>query len=374
MDIYLLDDEQMALDILEIKLTKIFQEKKEQPVIRKFSNPLQLLNRMKEDGVKVDLLFLDIEMPEMNGIEFAEELLDMDRDIPIVFLTAYSEYAVKAFELYVLDYLLKPVKNDRLQKTIERIMAKKPNELSQSQQALRVRFLKNFEVYFGQEIAPLNWKTYKVKELFAYFLYHHNVFLEKDKIIDSLWMDTDYEKAKVNFYTCISYLRKMFRDIGYENIIHKNGNGYLLNVEFHSDVNELETVVDSYKENNSLSKKDYIKILNLYPGDYLEDNDYPWSRSKQEVIRNKYLSFIENKAMYLIEDDTDLAILFIKKAIQLNPYVEQYYQLLMKSYTKLNQKIEGINSYNHLKKMLGEEFNVTPSNKTEELYQRLKEL
>lgn len=72
-----------------------------------------------------DLVFLDIQMPEFTGFEVISQL---DIVPMIVFVTAYQEYAVKAFEKNSLDYLLKPVEEDRLRLTIDRILEKKAGE------------------------------------------------------------------------------------------------------------------------------------------------------------------------------------------------------------------------------------------------------
>lgn len=72
-----------------------------------------------------DLVFLDIQMPEMNGFEVLNHL---DYLPLIVFVTAYEEYAIKAFEKNSLDYLLKPVENDRLAITIKRVFESKTSE------------------------------------------------------------------------------------------------------------------------------------------------------------------------------------------------------------------------------------------------------
>ncbi len=69
-------------------------------------------------GGEVDALFLDIQMPGLTGLDVVE---DLPRSIPIVFVTAYAEHAVRAFEQAVVDYLLKPVTADRLEKTLQRL-------------------------------------------------------------------------------------------------------------------------------------------------------------------------------------------------------------------------------------------------------------
>jgi DNA-binding LytR/AlgR family response regulator len=79
-------------------------------------------------ALRPDVLFLDIKMPGQTGLEAAEELLerwDGARPFPhIVFVTAYDEYAVQAFETAALDYVLKPVNDTRLARTVERLRAR----------------------------------------------------------------------------------------------------------------------------------------------------------------------------------------------------------------------------------------------------------
>ncbi len=68
----------------------------------------------------VDLVLVDIRMPQMSGIEFARHTLALESPPAIIFVTAYDEYAIQAFELRALDYLLKPVRRARLQAALER--------------------------------------------------------------------------------------------------------------------------------------------------------------------------------------------------------------------------------------------------------------
>lgn len=68
----------------------------------------------------VDILFLDIEMPFMNGLEYAKEIQRRDYPVKIVFATGYSQFAVQAFDLEAFDYILKPYDEKRIQRTIKR--------------------------------------------------------------------------------------------------------------------------------------------------------------------------------------------------------------------------------------------------------------
>jgi two-component system LytT family response regulator len=87
-----------------------------------------------------DVVFLDIQMPGLNGLEVAAQL-DPDSAPLLVFVTAFDEYAIKAFELNAVDYLLKPYDKDRLCRTLERIRARRGNRESAASavRAARVR-------------------------------------------------------------------------------------------------------------------------------------------------------------------------------------------------------------------------------------------
>ncbi|MBL7744526.1 MAG: response regulator transcription factor [Chitinophagaceae bacterium] len=72
----------------------------------------------KIESLRPDLVFLDIQMPDMTGFEVIERL---ERKPNIIFTTAYEQYAIKAFETFSIDYLLKPIKEERLQQSIEKL-------------------------------------------------------------------------------------------------------------------------------------------------------------------------------------------------------------------------------------------------------------
>lgn len=71
----------------------------------------------------VDLIFLDIKFPGEDGLELAQRLRENGRQMKLVFVTSYEEYASAAFNVQAYDYIVKPVKQDRLHKTVERILS-----------------------------------------------------------------------------------------------------------------------------------------------------------------------------------------------------------------------------------------------------------
>ncbi|MFC3052691.1 LytR/AlgR family response regulator transcription factor [Kordiimonas pumila] len=111
----LIDDEPLALRGLSIRL----QVHEDITIIGTCANGREAVKAIKEQ--KPDLVFLDIQMPGFDGFSVVRSLVG-EIEIPLViFVTAYDQYAVDAFEAHALDYLLKPVEEDRLAEAIERV-------------------------------------------------------------------------------------------------------------------------------------------------------------------------------------------------------------------------------------------------------------
>jgi len=78
------------------------------------------------EEIRPDVVFMDVEMPGVNGLEAAKMIADIDPKCMIIFITAYQEYRPEAFELYAFDYIVKPFQMKRLEQTIQRIQLLKP--------------------------------------------------------------------------------------------------------------------------------------------------------------------------------------------------------------------------------------------------------
>jgi len=108
----IIDDEPLAISVIENHL-KDFDYIE---IVETFTNPLKAYRVLEQE--KIDLIFLDINMPQISGFAFIENLSYKPL---IVITTAYREYAVKSFELNILDYLVKPIPFDRFLKTINKV-------------------------------------------------------------------------------------------------------------------------------------------------------------------------------------------------------------------------------------------------------------
>jgi len=104
-----IDDEPLALEVIR----KYVSETPLVKLVSTFTDAIQALSFLKVQ--KVDLLILDIQMPDITGIQFFKSL---EQRPMVIFTTAYSEYAVKGFELEAIDYLVKPINFDRFIKAL----------------------------------------------------------------------------------------------------------------------------------------------------------------------------------------------------------------------------------------------------------------
>ena len=109
----LLDDELPSLQYLKL----LCQQIPDLEVVKSFNSPQDLLADLPT--LDFDLLISDINMPGLNGLELAEQL----RGKPIIFITAYAEYAADAFDLQAVDYIRKPLKIDRLKQAIQKLLS-----------------------------------------------------------------------------------------------------------------------------------------------------------------------------------------------------------------------------------------------------------
>jgi len=109
---FVVDDERLAVQ----RLSRLLTETGRVVVAGSATDPHEALEAL--GGTDVDVAFLDIQMPEMTGLELVERL---SRDIPVIFTTAYDRYALEAFAVNSIDYLLKPVEASRLEKALDKL-------------------------------------------------------------------------------------------------------------------------------------------------------------------------------------------------------------------------------------------------------------
>jgi len=120
--VILVDDEPLALDVLEAHVAKM----PELEIVAKCNNAIEANEALGK--FHVDLMFLDIQMPQLTGIELLKSLTNPPM---VIFTTAYSDYALEGFELNVVDYLLKPISFERFFKAVNKAIEKFKSQSSE---------------------------------------------------------------------------------------------------------------------------------------------------------------------------------------------------------------------------------------------------
>lgn len=116
------DDETEARDILRFQLEKVLYEESEE-IVYEFSGGNSAVRWLEKHPGEIDLLFLDVEMPDKNGMETARQIREFNRELMIVFVTGYRDYVFDGYRVGALDYVVKPAAEERLRELLLRVRA-----------------------------------------------------------------------------------------------------------------------------------------------------------------------------------------------------------------------------------------------------------
>ena len=216
----------------------------------------------------VDIVLLDIDMPEMNGITLAARIKQIKPDTVILFLTAYKEYAFDAFQVHSSGYLLKPVLPELLQKEIDHAMSAHPKaEILH----IEARTFGNFELFVDGE--PVAFKRSKSKELLAYLIDRRGMSVTRAEISAVLFEDAPYDHSRQKYLDAIiRSLRDTLREHGIENIMQMERKGIRIIPE------KLNCDMYRFYEGDT-------EVIKAFRGEYLES--YTWANFVEADMRSK---------------------------------------------------------------------------------------
>ncbi|MFJ8528084.1 response regulator [Bacillus sp. NPDC094106] len=350
------DDETLILHQLKRMLDKlnIFHD------VVCFDNSKALISYTKNHSI--DVAFLDIEMPEINGITLARELQSKYKDIKIIFITGHDNYAVEAFEIYALDYIMKPITRKRLSNTINRLMQSNVHSTCDKSEAKTpilncLGELSYIDAVTGSRIILEKWRTKKSKELFLYLLHNRNKIVNRDSLIELLWPNIDFDQARVNLHSAIYQLRQTIHFYQIDLHIIRMDDGYKLDLQNISvDVDIFENQASLLpKEVNNETLTDYTTVASLYKGDYLSDNNYWWAEGEKTRLRNLYFKHAFSLIRFYVHvgsynEAIDLCLLL--QGIE--PFEEDTYEYLIFLYAKTGNQTAKLNQEAMLFKLLND--------------------
>lgn len=361
----LIDDERPALRELEFLLKKY----SDISIIGAYIDPLTAIEKIGE--LKPQVVFLDINMPQLRGIDAASRILDISSETDIIFVTAFDQYALEAFELHALDYILKPINVERLEKTIERIMKRKLPVQKNNVKKLQMKCLGQFSVTLEDQV-PIKWRAEKTKELFAFMLENQGRDISKEELLDKLWPEDAPDKAIRQVYNGIYYIRKALEEYGVDRSLIGIDSNY------HLRLGEVDLDVFHFHEfEKNLDAATMIELEDLearYTGDYLESEYYSWADLERERLLNLYLQCLIRLSKNLMEEHHwDRAERYLMKAYHKNPYDENVTELLLRLYMESGNKNKAVRHFNEYTNLIREELGVEPNEKLQRIMGAMKQ-
>lgn len=254
MNIIVVDDEPLALR----GIARLVREAGEAGEVQEFSLPRTALAFAREH--RVDVAFLDIEMPGMSGIELAKALKDKNPDTHIVFVTSYEQYALDAFAVRATGYLLKPARLEDVRRELTFVYDERRARVRRPS-IVHVRTFGGFEAEVDG--VPLSFKRSKSKELFALLVDKRGCGVATREACAVLWEDAPYNASRRSYFqNIVADLRAALTAAGAEAVLVCSRNSLAIDPALIDS--------DSYR----FLEGDPVAV-NSYRGDYLPA--YSWA-------------------------------------------------------------------------------------------------
>lgn len=359
MNVILLDNDRFGLDYLEEQLLK----RSNVTIVGKYQNPL--LGKAKMLSEEVDAVFMDVNLGTVNGIQLAEQILVIKPNMKFVFVTAYSEYALKAFELNAVDYILKPASSARLAKTFQRIQGENRSGINVCpiDEPIRLHVFQQVTIVSNNQRRMLHWRTTKAQELFLYLLQHRGQLVRKSMLIDLLWPEYDSCKVSSQLYSAVYQMRRTLKPYRERFQVETHTDGYILRL--HNvivDAKDWEHKINTAPPICAETIEYYEQTMRLYTGDYLQEYDFWWAESERHRLKMLWLRTAQliaesyHNAQYL-----EKAVGWYQEVCNREPLAEEVHFALMSIYASKGNHIAVNRQYRLLIKLLQEELNERPS-------------
>ena len=246
--VLLVDDEELQLLRLEKACKNVLTSDAE---ILKYTNPQKAFEENKDK--KIDIAFLDIEMPVINGVQLAKKLKSVNPTVNVIFVTAYDSYALEAYKIHASGYVTKPVNEDKIKKELDAL--RYPIEMNTTKR-MQVKCFGNFEVFVDG--VPLKFQRNKSKELFAYLIDREGAVANINELNAVLW-EEDHKSYLRNL---IADIQQTLKEAGVEDVFIKRHN------ECYIDPSKIDCDAYEYKKNNP-------NAVRAYRGEYMIQYSWP---------------------------------------------------------------------------------------------------
>lgn len=249
------DDETLTLNNLMDTLKQVFPDESHEIV--GFEDTEEALNFVQTYDGSFLYAFLDIQLRGMLGIELAKEIKEIRPETRIIFCAAYTEYAMDAFSVHAIGYLLKPITEEKVREALRQIDMVMSKEPEPERNKLVIQTFGHFEAFCDGR--PLPWERAKAKELLAFLVDQRGASATNAEIALTLWEDDSKVR---NVQTIISSLRKTLKRVGMGDVLVRARNRTSVNVK------KIKCDLYEYLASDTL-------VINAYQGEYM--CNYSWA-------------------------------------------------------------------------------------------------
>lgn len=262
--IAVVDDESSSIELLTATLEELLRAEK--PDIISFMHPARALEYLLSHAV--DVVFLDIEMPVISGVDIAERLVEQGNAPEVIFVTAYPQYSLDAWKLDAADYILKPYDPKQISKALQRsLMLRQGKRPVESSSRPYIRCFSDFDVLIGSD--HVKFQSKRARELLALLVHHQGSWVSIGQISYELLEEAPETAAKNYIRMLLTRLRKTLAQNGISDILE-------------SHYGEVRVDPDAFD-------CDYYDYLNgkpvPYRGRYM--GDYPWAQDEAAYLLNE---------------------------------------------------------------------------------------
>lgn len=210
--IFAVEDEPKMLRALHHAIA----EAEPEAVIRDFAKASEVIRAIGE-GARPEVIFSDVEMPGMDGLELALRVKEGSPESRIIFVTAFPKYAAQAYRLHINGYIVKPVETERVREELQ-LLRQPPVSQKFREDKLEVRCFGYFEVFWQGK--PLIFQRTQTKELLAYLIDRKGAACTSDEIITAFWENgRDEKSAKGHIRVLINDLKTTLKSIRLEDLL-----------------------------------------------------------------------------------------------------------------------------------------------------------
>lgn len=373
----LIDDEQPMLDELRFWLGK----HPDVEIMAVFTQPRLAVEYVKEritDKLTLpDVVFLDIEMPQSNGLGTAGEIQSLHPDIIIVFVTAHGSYALKSFQVHPLDYLLKPIQGAKIEATLKYIrkqlelLEARPGDIEKP--PLCINCFGRFQLSLANSEGEIKWGTRRVKELFMYLIDCREVPATHNDLLTAVFGRSKGKNNDNNLYVTIHKLRQLLHRIDPEGAYLRLNNDMVL--EIAPGICDYTDFMEFARNNmviNSQNAEAAAVALQQCCERYLPELYVPWADETANMVEIEYERIaLGLAAVYINSADYAGAEVLLLNLIARNPLSEEGFIALLDIYIKIERTQDYGPVYEQYTRMLKTEFNENPPEEYRRYYKNL---